>query len=406
MSGRERTSSPPDSSVPSVPQAFSRRDFLSAVLLSPIVFTRQSADARFVSTVPIGNPANLPTAPLERLLGASLDARLFTDLASIDRVGAGSLITPNDRYYVRTAYPAPARGKSAWTIPFGGLADPFELTLGAIERGATPAGPYVMECAGNADPANFGLLSAATWSGLLLYDVLAEIRAPSQKFRVLISGVDDAGPAVTSIPGASWIFSVDDLQQARLAVGMNGAPLPPDHGAPVRLIVPGWYGCACIKWVDRIDLVPDDAPATTQMREFAVRTHQPFDSPEALSSLRAGPALAREFTPAVIDTAAMPVRLEKWINAGRVEYRVIGVMWGGAKATNALSIRFKTGGTWTKVDNCPLPASTQTWSTWTHTWRPSEIGRYQIVLRVDDTSIRTRRLDLFYYARDTFIDEV
>src|SRR5204862_7518096 len=104
---------------------------------------------------------------------------------------------------------------------------------------------------------------------------------------------------------------------ALLATGMNGAPLPPDHGFPVRLIVPGWYGCACIKWIDRIDLVAADAPATTQMREFARRTHQNGE-----------PALAREFTPAVIDQAAMPVRVEKWLADGRIAYRVIGVMWG------------------------------------------------------------------------------
>jgi hypothetical protein len=176
---------------------------------------------------------------------------------------------------------------------------------------------------------------------------------------------------------------------------MNGVPLPADHGFPVRLIVPGWYGCACIKWVDRIDLVPEDAPATSQMEEFAARTHQ---DPAA--------RLARDFTPAIIDTAAMPVRVEKWRVGGRLEYRIVGIVWGGSKPTNALSIRFKTGQPWGRVDDCPLPASTLTWSMWTHTWRPDAPGRYQIVLRVDDPTIRTRRLDIFFYVREIQIDEV
>jgi DMSO/TMAO reductase YedYZ molybdopterin-dependent catalytic subunit len=210
---------------------------------------------------------------------------------------------------------------------------------------------------------------------------------------------------MTSFPGASWIFSRADLQRALLAVRMNGAPLPPDHGLPVRLVVPGWYGCACIKWVDRIELVPDDSRATTQMREFAARTHQPLP-PSVLTSISTGTALARDFTPAVIDTAAMPVRVEKWIVGGRVEYRVVGIVWGGTKPTNALSIRFRTNGPWTRVDDCPMPASALTWSVWTHTWRPTEIGRYQIVLRVHDPSIRTRRLDLFFYVREIDVDEV
>lgn len=373
----------------------SRREFLASAALLPLAARRTQA-ALFISTVPLGNPGNVPSAPLERLLGSSLDARLFTDLSTLDPRNPAVLITPADRFYVRTARPARMPDARAWRIPVTGLVEaPVDITRDDLERGATAAGPYVMECAGNADPANFGLLSAATWEGVPLTAVLDRIRPSARAYRVLVSGVDDGGPAVTSVPGASWIFSRDDLQRALLAAGMNGAPLPPDHGLPVRLVVPGWYGCACIKWVDRIELVPDDVPAMTQMREFAARTHQ---DPRAV--------LARDFTPAVIDTAAMPVRVEKWVVGGRVEYRIVGIVWGGTRPTNALSIRFRTNGPWVKVDDCPMPASTQTWSVWTHTWRPSEIGRYQIVLRVDDPSIRTRRLDLFFYVREIEVDEV
>jgi hypothetical protein len=51
-----------------------------------------------------------------------------------------------------------------------------------------------------------------------------------------------------------------------------------------------------------------------------------------------------------------------------------------------------------------MPASTLTWSLWTHTWRPESPGRYQIALKVTDSTIRTRRLDLFYYVREVVID--
>jgi hypothetical protein len=137
------------------------------------------------------------------------------------------------------------------------------------------------------------------------------------------------------------------------------------------------------------------------MQEFAARTHQD------IAQLRTHtPPLARDFIPAVIDTAAMPVRVEKWVAGGRVEYRIAGIIWGGSIPTSALSIRFKAGGPWTKVDDCPLPASTLTWSPWSHTWRPETPGRYQIVLRVDDPKIRTRRLDLFFYVRGVVIDEI
>src|SRR5262249_33085281 len=273
---------------------------------------------------------------------------------------------------------------------------PGDLALRELEPQIAPPLRVLLECSGNADPLNYGLLSAADWEGIPLAAVLDRIQPTAASYRVLVTGVDDTTRQWrTSIAGASWIFSRDDLSRALLAVRMNGAPLTRDHGSPVRLIVPGWYGCTCIKWVDRIELVADDAAATSQMREFAARTHQPQDA-----------AAARDFIPATIDTAAMPVRGDKWIVDARPEYRILGILWGGSKPTTALSIRFRSGGPWTRVEHCPLPESTLTWSLWTHTWRPTEPGRYQIVLRVDDPSIRTRRLDVFFYVREVQIDDV
>lgn len=372
----------------------SRRDFLSSALFLPTLLT-QTSSARFVTVMPLGTPGGRSPAPLQRLLGAGLDARLFTDLSTIARDKPDTLLTPNDRFYIRTAAPrAAANG-------------PAGVDLAALDRDMTRLGPCVMECAGNSDPANFGLLSAATWQGVPVLTVVDRMRAAGPNARVLITGVDDPGPAATSVPGASWIFSRDDLSRAILAVRMNDAPVPSDHGSPARLVVPGWYGCACIKWVDRIELVPDDSPATMQMHEFAARTHQPFDAAAVERSAAGGAQLrARDFAPARIDTAAMPVRVEKWIVDNRVTYRITGIVWGGSKPTNALSIRFRSGQPWVKVDDCPLPPSTLTWSPWTHTWRPQTPGRYQIVLRVDDAAIGTRRLDIFFYVREIDIDEV
>ena len=318
-------------------------------------------------------------------------------------------MTPTDRFFIRTAAPATLPPLERWALRVGGLVhSPLDLNLAALEPLARAIGPHLLECSGNSDQSNYGLISTADWEGAPLAAVLDRIRPSAASWRVLVSGVDDEGSRpVTSVPGASWIFSRDDLARATLAMGMNRAPLPRDHGAPVRLIVPGWYGCACIKWVDRLDLVADDTPATTQMREFAARTHQPFDALAIERSFTAGqPLMARDFTPATIDTAAMPVRAEKWAIDGRIVYRIAGIVWGGSTPTNALQIRFRSGMPWVPVDDCPLPASTLTWSVWTHTWRPEARGRYQIVLRVNDPSIRTRRLDIFFYVREVEIDEV
>jgi DMSO/TMAO reductase YedYZ molybdopterin-dependent catalytic subunit len=377
---------------------FSRRDFLSAALLLPAL-ARQSATERFISLMPLGNPGGAAPPPFGRLLGDGLDARLFTDLSKISNQQSA---ISNGEFFVRTAVPRTLPPIDSWRVRVAGLAGtPLDLALRDLDPMVAPGGRYLLECSGNADPSNFGLISTADWDGVPLAALLDRARPPAGAYRVLVSGVDEPGPVTrTSVPGASWIFTRDDLARALLAVRMNGAPLPRDHGFPVRLIVPGWYGCSCIKWIDRIDLVADEAPATTQMQEFAMRTHQ------NIARLRTHePPLARDFIPAIIDTAAMPVRVEKWTVGGRLEYRITGIIWGGAKPTNALQIRFKTTQPWVPVDDCPLPASTLTWSLWSHTWRPDAPGRYQIVLRVNDPAVRTRRLDVFFYVREIQIDE-
>src|SRR6266566_2842961 len=110
---------------------------------------------------------------------------------------------------------------------------------------------------------------------------------------------------------------------------LNGQPLPKDHGAPVRLVVPGWYGCTSIKWVNEITLVEQEVEATSQMREYAARTLQ-----------KGVPQLAKDFQPAAIDQAAMPIRIEKWTIADKIQYRVVGIAWGGSQPINVLQIRF------------------------------------------------------------------
>lgn len=355
------------------------------------------AGGRLLGTLELDPDGAASRPPFGVLVGTGLDARLFTNLSSLT---PETLITTNDRFFIRTASPDAVAAAQPWAIDLGGrVRNSRALALDALKDLVRPAGVHVLECSGNADRASFGMLSAALWDGIpvtaILDRVTASLGGPT---RVLISGVDDlTRPSATSVPGASWIFQREDLERtgAFLATAMNGVSLPHHHGFPVRLIVPGWYGCTCIKWVNRIDLVADESPATSQMIEFASRTHQDAHA-----------TLARDFTPAVVDLAAMPIRVEKWQVDGRLVYQVVGVMWGGSKPTQALQIRFRSSEAFVPVSDCPLRATTTTWSLWSHLWRPQEPRRYQIVLRVNDPAIRTRRLDLFFYTREVVIQEV
>jgi hypothetical protein len=176
-------------------------------------------------------------------------------------------------------------------------------------------------------------------------------------------------------------------------------------------VVPGWYGCTAIKWVNEIVLVDDEAPATDQMREYAGRTHQDPVGPRDRSLMETGrrpegPRLARDFQPATIDPAAVPVRVEKLgAGGGAIVYRIVGVLWGGRATARALRIRLNPDLSFMPVDEVGV-GDGRTWALWSHTFRPPRPGRYRIELAIADPGIRTRRLDVGFYAREIEITSV
>jgi DMSO/TMAO reductase YedYZ molybdopterin-dependent catalytic subunit len=226
--------------------------------------------------------------PLEQAFNSGLDGRLYTDLS---RLESTNLVTPSEAFYIRTRYPDLLVPEARWRISVLGLpGSPLDLFLDDLLPQAGGQGTQLMECSGNTRSASFGLLSSADWTGVRLLDAIARFQIPAGATRLLVSGFDQySQPSARSTPGASWVFTFDQLEQsgAFLATELNGAALPADHGAPVRLVVPGWYGCTCIKWVNELRFVGEDEPATSQMREFASRTHQ-----------SGTPELARDYLPA------------------------------------------------------------------------------------------------------------
>lgn len=351
-----------------------------------------------VRTLPLYGPGSVDT-PLGTMLGGGgLDARLFTDLTVL---APDRLTIPARDFFVRTAAPPRLSHDAAtWAIQVGGGrgATARPTTAAAIAATARPMGTHLVECAGNSNPQNFGLMSAAAWDGVPLGEVIDLTRPPAGATAVLVSGVDDmTQDSYRSTAGCSWVLPLADLPALKpyLATRMNGEALTNDHGAPVRCVVPGWYGCAWIKWVNEIRWVGADEPATSQMLEFAGRTHQ-----------EGRPALARDFAPPAIDTAAMPIRVEQRRVNGATEYRIVGIVWGGDRPVDQLVLRTSSRDRGTPVRVCPTPASSLTWSLWTHRWRPTEPGFYDISLRTADASIRTRRLDLSFYIRRVKVDEI
>ncbi len=333
--------------------------------------------------------------PMGELIGTELDGRLFTDLSTLTPENP---VTPADKFFIRTRASRLLDTSSPWTIHVGGLIEKsIAISAEALAKKARPMGIHLMECSGNTRSTRFGMMSIAAWDGVPLQELLQRAKPQRLAVRVLVSGFDRyQEESMTSEPGAGWIFSRDQLfsSKAFLATKMNGQPLRSDHGAPVRLMVPGWYGCVCVKWVNQIDFVSDDAPATSQMQEYAGRTMQ-----------MGVPSLARDYRPAMVDIAAMPTRIEKWLVGGKIRYHVTGIQWGGLAPAQGMELRFDPEERSVPVEIVQTSHG-KNWCFWSYQWNPPEIGKFTIRLRLNAENIAATKLNSGYYDRSVEIAEI
>lgn len=339
-------------------------------------------------------PWDPPRAPFGALTDVGWDARRLFELASL--ADGGSLEVPPDRFYVRTGFPdLLTTAPDAWTVRLDGRVDAAtDIPIADIRARAVDHDPVLLECSGNGGTGHFGLMSAARWRGAPLLDLLdAHATLDPTATQLLVTGFDEhsvPSEGGHSTPGASWVFPLSELGDAFLATGLGGQDLPPDNGHPVRLIVPGWYGCSAIKWVTGLTLVGDDAPSTGQMLEFASRIHQDGE-----------PALAVDFAPARQQISATPIQVEKWRVDGRIAYRVVGLLWGGDRLVDTLTLRL---GAIERTAHCFEHVTTRTWNLWSHRWDPSQAGRFTLSCAVESTTPQIR-LDLGWYDREIEIPE-
>lgn len=339
--------------------------------------------------------------------GTGLNGRLYTDLS---RLSPNALITATEQFYIRTRYPntLDRNGNGSldeWTIRLeGAVRQQRIVTMQEMLTLSEDQGVHLMECSGNFRAGGFGLMSSAHFDGVALTSLLQQVEALPEASLLEVVGRDEhegASPNGRSTPGASWILTPDQFRQtgAFLATHMNGEPLPLDHGFPVRLLNPGWYGCSCIKWVTALRWLSNDAAASSQMKEFAARTHQ-----------QGTPALARDYAAPDIQVAAMPIRVEQWQDEQGIFYQVVGIVWGGRtgsdlRPVNSLELSFDGGKTFTPIE-CGSPGSPRTWRLWSTQWQPPNPGQYDLVCRVPEPNVPTRRLDSQYYRRRVTVAEV
>jgi DMSO/TMAO reductase YedYZ molybdopterin-dependent catalytic subunit len=176
-------------------------------------------------------------------------------------------ITPAGLHYLLIHYDIPAVDPGGFRLELGGaVARPLALSLDDLRGRERVTLPVTFECAGNgrallsprplSQPWLSEAVGTAEWTGTPLRPLLEEAGIAPGAIEVLFTGLD-RGVEGGQLQSYQRSLALEDTREALLAYEMNGAPLPPQHGFPLRLVVPGWYGMTNVKWLARITLLEE-----------------------------------------------------------------------------------------------------------------------------------------------------
>jgi len=279
-------------------------------------------------------------------------AQAIPDGAALDVPGISPLVTPNpDFYRIDTALIVPTLSPEDWTLKVRGMVD-REIELSFAELLAKPMTARHITIACVSNEVGGDLIGNALWLGWPVRELLA------------LAGPKDGADMVLSVSSDGWtagtpLEALTDVRDALLAVGMNGEPLPLEHGFPVRMIVPGLYGyVSATKWL-------------TELKVTRFAEDQGYWTPRGWSAL--GPIK----TQSRIDVP----RQGTTVKAGTVQFG--GVAWAQHRGVSRVELRVDRG-PWQEADLAP-GISKDTWVQWRHGLELGP-GQHEIQVRATDSS--------------------
>ena len=294
-------------------------------------------------------------------------------------------ITPVGLHYLLIHYDIPAVDAGAWHLTVDGLVE-RELSLGLDELRARPGIEVVatMECAGNGrarlDPRPISqpwLLEAVgtgRWGGVPLPALLDEAGIADGALEVLFTGLDRG----IENDEEQWFQRSLPLAEALrdevlLAYDLNGGPLPPQHGFPLRLVVPGWYGMTNVKWLSRITVIDEPFTGYQQARGYHLRQ----DPDEQGQPLERMAPRALMVPPGIPDFMSR----ERTVPAGAC--LLAGRAWSGLAPVAGVDVSVDSGASWEAASLAPEELGPWAWRGWTYEWG-AEPGGYVLSCRARD----------------------
>jgi sulfane dehydrogenase subunit SoxC len=295
--------------------------------------------------------------------------------------------TPLGLHYLLTHYDIPAIDPTTWRLEVGGSVDrPLRLGLEDLRARPTVARRVTMECAGNgrarlrprtiSQPWLHEAVGTGQWTGTPVAELLGDVGVRSGAREVVFTGADRG---VEGDVEQSYQRSVtlDDLHTsgALLAYALNGAPLPPQHGAPLRLVVPGWYGMTNVKWLTSMQIVDRPFEGYQHTRAYRQR-RDPDDEGVPLSRMAVRSLLVPPGIPHFLTRRRFLERGEHWLE---------GRAWSGNGPITTVEVSVDAGASWHLAELEP-PEDPAAWARWRFLWGAEQPGETQVCCRATDTT--------------------
>ncbi|HEX6331260.1 MAG TPA: sulfite oxidase [Actinomycetota bacterium] len=303
-------------------------------------------------------------------------------------------VTPPGLHYLLIHYDIPAVDPGTWRLRVGGrVRTPLELSLDDLRGRPSVTRAVTLECAGNGrallDPRPLSqpwLVEAvgnAEWTGVRVRDILEEAGVEDGAVEVLFTGLDHGLEGEVE-QDYERSLPLDEAQRddVLLAYEMNGRPLPPQHGFPLRLVVPGWYGMTSVKWLGRLTVLAERFGGFQQARGYRLRT-DPDEPGEPVTRIRPRSLMVPPGFPEFLSRRRI-------VDAGT--HRLRGRAWSGLGPVERVEVSDDDGRTWWDADLDDPPRDPFAWRGWSFAWHASP-GERVLCPRATDATGATQPLE-------------
>jgi DMSO/TMAO reductase YedYZ molybdopterin-dependent catalytic subunit len=299
-------------------------------------------------------------------------------------------ITPIGLHYLLIHFDIPHVDPETWRLDVGGRVErPLSLSLDDLRARPARTLAVTMECAGNgralyepralSQPWLLEAVGTAEWTGTPLGPVLEEAGLARDAVEVVFTGLDRGVQGeVEHAYERSLPLAEAQREEVLLAYAINGQPLPPQHGFPVRLLVPSWYGMTHVKWLRSIEVV--DEPFRGWQQEVAYHLKQSEEDP--------GTPVKRILPRALLVPPGIPDFLSRgrFVESGPCVLE--GRAWSGTPPVVGVEVSADGGESWADAELGPA-GGPFAWQGWTFTWN-AEPGEHVLCCRATDTAGRTQ----------------